>query len=210
VKFTETHFLKYLMIILGLIVLITTVWASVRAQDFQNTALQDLGGIVFGVMTLTFGLKIDETYKTKAALLSGFILIIGTAVATRELCLMTSELGSSGGGITINVALPFIGVIMGFILSGSSGHITGKKESKYIKLIWGMVIFAFTAITLLMLYRIYDILPLYGTTPAFFAVLLGYICYVLIFLYGIYAMLSYEIKYNMKIGVTTLSEEPKA
>lgn len=207
-EISEAHFLKFLMIALGIIVLITTIWASVRAVDFQNQALQDLGGIVFGVMTLMFGLKVDKSYKTKAALLSGFILVIGTAVATRELCLMTSEMSAGGLSITANVVLPFIGVIMGFALSGSSGHVTGKKESKYIKLIWSLVIIAFVTISIIMIYRIVDILPLYGTTPAFFAVLLGYICYLLIFLYGVYAMFSYEIKYNMKIGVTPAPEEP--
>jgi len=195
------------MITLGAIVLITAVWASVRSQDFQSQALQDLGGIVFGVMTLMFGLTANESYKTKASLLSGFILIIGTAVATRELCYLTSEFASNGGSMTANIALPAVGVIMGFVLSGSSGHVTGRKQSEYVSIVWGLVILAFAGVTAIMVYRIIDLLPLYGTTPAFFAVLAGYVCYILIFVYGIYAMFSYEIKYNMKIGIIPTEEE---
>jgi len=206
-KISESRLLKYLMIFLGVLVIITAIWASVKATDFQYQALQDIGGLVFGVMTLMFGLKIDDSYTTKASLMSGFVLVIGTAVATRELCFMTSA-AASGWGLTANIVLPFIGVIMGFILSGSSNYVTGRKESKYIKWVWSLVIFAFVALCAVMLYRMYDLMPLYDVTPAFYAVLLGYICYLIIFLYGIYAMLSYEIKYHMKIGVTTVPDEP--
>ena len=206
-EISEARMLKILMIALGLIMLFTTIWASVRAEDFQDKALQNMGGIVFGVMTLTFGLKIDDTYKTKASLMSGFILVIGTAFATREICFMTADIAASGGSVTALVVIPFIGVIMGFVLSGSSGHITGRKQSKYIKVIWMMVVIAFISISVLMVYRIIDLLPLFGTTPAFYAVLIGYLCYLSIFMYGLYAMFSNEIKYNMKIGVTPAPEE---
>jgi len=201
-EMSEARILKYLLIFLGVLVIFTAIWASVKASDFQYQALQDVGGIVFGVMTLMFGLKLDETYKTKASLMSGFILVIGAAIATRELCYMTSEAAASGGNITVNVMLPFIGVVMGFVLSGSSNYVTGRKESKHIKKIWILVIFAFLALCAVMLYRIYDLIPLYDVTPAFYAVLIGDLCYIAIFVYGIYAMLSYEIKYHMKIGIT--------
>jgi len=195
------------MLALGLIMIITTFWASVRAEDFQDKALQNLGGIVFGVMALTFGLKVDDSYKTKASLMSGFILVIGTAFATRELCYMMADIASTGGSVTATVVVPFIGVIMGFVLSGSSGYITGRKQSDYIKEIWILVVIAFVTINLLILYRIYDLLPLYGTTPAFYAVLLGYLCYLAIFIYGVSSMFSDEIKYNMTIGVKVAPEE---
>lgn len=198
--------LKILMIILGLIMLATTIWAAVRAEDFQDEALQNMGGIVFGVMTLTFGLKIDETYNTKASLLSGFILVIGTAFATRELCYFTASLAEADVSLTTSVVIPFIGVLMGFVLSGSSKYITGRKESRFISLIWLMVVVSFTAICVIMIYRIIDLIPSFGTTLAFYAVLLGYICYLAIFIYGLYAMFSDEIKYNMKIGVTPAAD----
>lgn len=199
--------LKFLMIALGLIMLFTTIWASIRAEDFQDKALQNMGGIVFGVMTLTFGLKVDDTYKTKASLMAGFVLVIGTAFATRELCFMTADLAASGGSVTGTVAIPFIGVIMGFVLSGSSGYVTGRKKSKHLKTIWLMVVAAFMLISAIMVYRIIDLLPLFGTTPAFYAVMIGYLCYLAIFLYGIHALFSYEIRYNMKVGVTPAPEE---
>ncbi|MDR1954841.1 MAG: hypothetical protein LBP82_02680 [Candidatus Methanoplasma sp.] len=207
-ELSEARLLKILMLSLGLIMLLTTIWASVRAEDFQDKALQNMGGIVFGVMTLTFGLKIDDSYSTKASLMSGFILVIGTAFATRELCYATASAAESGGSITATVIIPFIGVLMGFVLSGSSGHITGRKKSKNIRLIWMMVVISFMAICTLMVYRIIDLLPLFGTTPAFYAVLIGYICYLIVFVYGVHAMFSDEIKYNMKIGVAPAPEEP--
>jgi hypothetical protein len=202
VEISEARILKILMICLGAIMLITTIWAAVRAEDFQDKALKNMGGIVFGVMTLTFGLKIDDTYNTHASLMSGFILVIGTAFATRELCFFTADLAASGGSITAMIFIPFIGVLMGFVLSGSSGYITGRKESGFIKTIWLMVVIAFMGISALVVYRIIDLIPVFGTTPAVYAVLLGDLCYMAIFLYGLRGMFSYEIKYNMKIGVT--------
>lgn len=199
--------LKILMIVLGLIMLATTIWASVRAEDFQDKALQNMGGIVFGVMTLTFGMKIDETYNTKAALLSGFVLVIGTAFATRELCYFTASLADSGATLITSVVIPFIGVLMGFVLSGSSKYITGRKESRFLSIIWMMVVASFTVICMIMIYRIIDVLSLFGSTPAVFAVLAGYLCYLAIFVYGLHAMFSDEIRYNMKIGTTTVTEE---
>lgn len=206
-EFSETRMLKYLLIFIGLLVIFTAVWASVKSTDFQYQSLQDVGGIVFGVMALLFGLKLGDAYHTKVSLMSGFILVMGAAIATRELCFMTSEAAANGGSITINVMLPFIGVVMGFILSGSSNYITGKKESKHTKKIWILVIFAFVVLCAVMIYRIYDLLPLYDVTPAFYAVLIGYLCYIAIFVYGIYAMLSYEIKYHMKIGIIPAPDE---
>ena len=202
--------MKVLLLSLGLIMLVTTIWAAVRAEDFQDKALQNMGGIVFGVMAVTLGLKIDDSYKTKASLMSGFVLVIGTAFATRELCYLTADLAAEGGNVTGTIIIPFIGVIMGFVLSGSSGYLTGRKHGKYIsvKVIWAMVVISFFGIIALMLYHIADLLPLFGTTPAFYAVLIGYLCYLAIFLYGMYAMFSDEIKYNMKIGVTSAASAP--
>jgi len=207
VKIAEYQVLKIFMLSMGLIVLFTTIWASVRAEDFQDQALQNLGGIVFGVMSITLGLRIDKTYSTKAALVSGFILVIGTAFATRELCFFTADIAASGGSLTGAVVIPFIGVLMGFVLSGSAGYVTGRKESRLIKVIWLMVVAAFASISALMIYRIADLMHVFGTTPAFYAVLIGYLCYLAIFVYGVHAMFSYEIRYNMKIGVTPAPEE---
>jgi len=201
VKISEAKMLKALLLVLGMIMIFTTVWAAVRAEDFQDRALQNLGGIVFGVMAVTFGLKIDDSYNTKASLMSGFVLVIGTAFATRELCFMTADIAAAGGGVTATVAIPFIGVLMGFALSGSSKYLTGRKESRYIKEIWMIVVISFFGITAIILYRIADLIHLFGTTPAFYAVLIGYSCYLVIFLYGVSSMFSNEIKYNMKIGV---------
>ena len=209
-KISEAKLLKILMLVLGLIMLITTIWAAVRAEDFQDKALQNLGGIVFGVMAITFGLKIDESYNTKAILMAGFVLVIGTAFATRELCFMTADIAASGGGVTAMVFVPFIGVIMGFVLSGSSKYLTGRKESKFIKHIWMLVVISFIGITAIILYRIADLFHLFGTTPAFYAVLIGYLCYLAIFLYGLLAMFSDEIKYNMKIGVKRSEEDDRS
>ncbi len=206
-KIAEYQVLKIFMLSMGLIVLFTTIWASVRAEDFQDQALQNLGGIVFGVMSITLGLRIDKTYSTKAALVSGFILVIGTAFATRELCFFTADIAASGGSLTGAVVIPFIGVLMGFVLSGSAGYVTGRKESRLIKVIWLMVVAAFASISALMIYRIADLMHVFGTTPAFYAVLIGYLCYLAIFVYGVHAMFSYEIRYNMKIGVTPAPEE---
>ena len=200
-KISEAKMLKALLLVLGMIMIFTTVWAAVRAEDFQDRALQNLGGIVFGVMAVTFGLKIDDSYNTKASLMSGFVLVIGTAFATRELCFMTADIAAAGGGVTATVAIPFIGVLMGFALSGSSKYLTGRKESRYIKEIWMIVVISFFGITAIILYRIADLIHLFGTTPAFYAVLIGYSCYLVIFLYGVSSMFSNEIKYNMKIGV---------
>jgi len=210
VKISEAKMLKILMLTLGMIMLITTVWAAVRAEDFNDRALQNLGGIVFGVMAVTFGLKIDESYNTKAALMAGFVLVIGTAFATRELCFMTNDLALAGGGVTAKVFIPFIGVLMGFALSGSSKYLTGRKKSKLIKEIWIIVVISFIGITAIILFRIYDLMHLFGTTPAFYAVLLGYLCYLAIFIYGLTSMFSNEIKYNMKIGVKESPQEPEA
>jgi len=195
------------MLSLGLIMLLTTVWASIKAEDFQDKALQNMGGIVFGVMTLTFGLNIDDTYKTKTSLLTGFVLVIGTAFATREFCYLTASLAETGVSFVSMVIIPFIGVMMGFVLSGSSGHISGRKKSRFVKVIWAMVVLSFVGITVLMVYRIIELLPLFGTTPAFYAVLIGYFCYLAIFVYGMHAMFSDEIRYTMKIGVTPAPEE---
>ncbi len=200
-EISEGRILKVLMITLGLVMLLTTIWASIRAEDFQDQSLQNMGGIVFGVMTLTFGLKVDSSYTTKASLLSGFILVIGTAFATRELCYFTANLAQVGVSFTTSVVIPAIGVIMGFVLSGSSGYVTGRKQSKYVSVIWFVLTGTFIGICILMLYRMIDIMPLFGTTPAFFAVMIGYLCYLLIFLYGLYAMMSKEIRQNMKIPV---------
>lgn len=202
---SEGRFLKILMITLGLIMLFTTIWASVRAEDFQDKALQNMGSIVFGVMTLTLGLRVDSSYTTKASLLSGFVLVIGTAFATRELCYFTATLAETGGSFTASVIIPTIGVIMGFVLSGSSGYITGRKESRFVSLIWFLVVFSFVGMLTIMVYRIIDLLPLFGTTPAFYAVVLGYVCYAIIFIYGIYAMTSDEIRRNMKVSSTSTS-----
>ena|GEM_PF-1417268 len=191
--------MKVLMIVLGLVMLTTTIWASFRAQDFQDRALQSLGGIIFGVMVLTFGVKIDESFNTKASLMSGFVMVIGMAFATRELCFLTADLGASGGNMTAAVAIPFIGVIMGFVLTGSAGYIAGKKKSKLIKEIRILVILALLTITALTLYRIYGLMDLFGTTTAAWAVLLGYLCYLTIFSFGLYSMFSQEIKRNMSV-----------
>jgi len=191
--------LKILMIVLGLTMLFTAIWAAFRGQDFQDKALQSLGGIIFGVMVLTFGIRIDDTFNSKGSLMAGFVMVIGMAFATRELCFLTADMGASGGSVTLNVAVPFIGVIMGFVLTGSAGYIVGRKKSRLIKEIRILVIIALLTITGLTLYRIYDVAGLFGTSPAVWAVLLGYGCYLAIFLYGLYSMFSHEIKENMSV-----------
>ena len=201
-KISEAHLLKVLMLSLGVIMLLTTIWASIRAEDFQEKALRNMGGIVFGVMTLTFGLNINDTYKTKASLMTGFVLVIGTAFATSEFCNLAAALAEGDGSFIITVIIPFIGVIMGFVLSGSAGYISGKKKSRYVKVVWAMVLASFAGISIMMMYRIIDVLPLYGTTPAFYAVLIGYFCYLAIFMYGVYAMFSDEIRSAMTPDAT--------
>jgi len=198
--------LKALMISMGLIMILTTIWASVRAEDFQDKALQNMGGIVFGVMTLTFGLKVDATYTTKASILSGFILVIGTAFATRELCYFTASVAESGISFVTSVFIPAIGVFMGFVLSWASGYITGRKLSSRIRTIWFMVTITFLVICVIMITRIIDLVPLFGSTPAAFAVLIGYLCYLAIFAYGLNAMFSEEIRQNMNIRIRDTSD----
>jgi len=202
VEIYRKHHLKIMMIVLGLIVLLTTLWSSLDSVDFQNRSLQNLGGIAFGVMVLTFGLKVDDTHRSKAAQVSGFILVIGTAFATREFCNLAGQWSAEGLNFTANVLLPAIGVIMGFVLSGSSDYVTGRKKSRSNKIIWMLVVFSFAAICALMLYRTVDIMQYFGTTLAFYAVFIEYICYIIIFAYGLYSMFSDEIRYNMTIGVT--------
>jgi len=206
-KLTEAQMLKILLLTIGLIVLATTIWASLQAEYFQDKALQNMGGIVFGVMTVTLGLNLDNSYNTKASLLTGFVLVIGTAYVTREFCFLAAGLAEAGGSIITSVIVPFIGVIMGFVLSWSSRYVSGRKKSKSIQSIWAMVVASFAGICILMIYHIIQLIPLYGETPAFFAVLIGYFCYLVLFIYGLYTMFSYEIKYNMKIGVKPAPEE---
>jgi hypothetical protein len=206
-KMTEARVLKILLLSLGLIVLATTIWASLQAEYFQDKALQNMGGIVFGVMAVTFGLNLDDSYNTKASLLTGFVLVIGTAYVTREFCFLAAGLAESGGSVVTSVAIPFIGVLMGFVLSWSSKYVSGRKKSKSIQTIWVMVLGCFIGISAMMIYHIIELIPLYGTTPAFWAVLIGYFCYLIIFLYGVHSMFSYEIRYNMRVGVTPAPDE---
>jgi fructose-specific phosphotransferase system IIC component len=206
-KLSEAQLLKILLLTLGLIVLSTTVWASLQAEYFQDKALQNMGGIVFGVMTVTLGLNLDNSYNTKASLLTGFVLVIGTAYVTREFCYLAAGLAETGGSVVTTVAIPFIGVIMGFVLSWSSGYVSGRKRSRSIRTIWLLVVASFVGISAMMMYHIIELIPLYGTTPAFFAVLIGYLCYLALFIYGLNSVFSYEIRYNMNIGVKPAPEE---
>ena len=200
-KMTEARLLKIMLLSLGLIVLATTIWSSLQAEYFQDKALQNMGGIVFGVMTVTLGLNLDDSYNTKASLMTGFVLVIGTAYVTREFCYMAAGLADSGGNVITGVIVPFIGVFMGYVLSWSSKYVSGRKKSKNLKVIWMMVVGSFIGICVIMVYHIIQLLPLYGETPAFFAVLIGYLCYLTLFVYGLQMMFSDEIKYNMEVGV---------
>ena len=209
-KMSEARLMKIMLLSLGLIVLGTTIWSSIQAEYFQDKALQNMGGIVFGVMAVTLGLNLDDSYNTKASLLTGFVLVIGTAYVTREFCFLAAGIATEGGSMVTNVIIPFIGVFMGFVLSWSSGDVSGRKKSRNIKAIWIMVVASFLGISAMMIFHIIELLPLYGTTPAFFAVLIGYLCYLIIFVYGLQMMFSDEIRYNMKIGVTPAPDEKES
>lgn len=189
------------LIIVGAINLIMALVNVVVAftDEAANTgavAVGAVGGIIFGILILMYGMNVRSGSNDKVGILSGLVRVIGIATILAAIFVAISA-GLSDGSITTGIVSAIVEIIVGLILLWIASKIAGSNQNVISNVLWIILVIVFLVLAILAIVGFVT-----GLLEADLSSIVGAIsslCMFFVYAYAFLACLSPEVKSSMGI-----------
>jgi peptidoglycan/LPS O-acetylase OafA/YrhL len=168
--------------------------------DYTNTVkighiIAAIASLIFGILILGFGIKMRGGSNDRVAFLSGLLRVIGLATI---LGATFSAIGSYliNDGLGASIAGFIWSLVIGIIFLWAAAKVSGKSKNVISKVVWIVLIILFI---LALIGAIIGCIGSISTELAILVTCIANLCWALVYLFGLAACFSPEVKSSMGI-----------
>ncbi|MCL2295899.1 MAG: amiloride-sensitive sodium channel family protein [Methanomassiliicoccaceae archaeon] len=201
-----------MLIIIGLINIIAGLARAVNGVlEAEGTYLTiaaicfGIANLISGVLILGYGFKVRGGPNDESDIVSGLIIIIGTATILNAIFLAAGSFFTNydadaaiGSAIWAAIVTLIVQIVLGLILIWAGRKVGGKNKNVLSKLLWIILIVVFLILAIWQFVTLFkDGIDL-GNLDGILA-LIGAICWAVVYIYCFIAMLSADVKESMGV-----------
>lgn len=209
-SFLDNKTVGLVLIIIGLLNLVAGIARAVNGVlDTEGTYLiiaaicYGIASLISGILILGYGIKVRGGPNDESDIVSGLIIVIGTATILNAIFLaagafFTNYDSDAGLGTSVWAAIVtmIVQIIVGLILIWAGRKVGGKSKNVISKVLWVLLVVIFLILAVLQFIALFgfDL----GTLDGILA-LVAAICWAIVYIYLFIAMLSKDVKESMGI-----------